>query len=106
MLITNSDIQDDFSTKTQTISSAPIAYYCSNVSALADKKVYSSLVSTLGDVVEKKYKQNVVKCAGVIIDTTSQFAEPAGFELLKNAVEAFKGIDLIECSKYNCRYWA
>jgi polyribonucleotide 5'-hydroxyl-kinase len=84
------DVVEEFSAATNLYKTSPIVYYYGTTDIQEKKHVYSSMLTELAKSVVKKLDDKLVKHAGVIIDTPSQFAEPSGSEMLYQAIDDFE----------------
>ncbi|KAJ3126799.1 hypothetical protein HK098_007092 [Nowakowskiella sp. JEL0407] len=86
------DAEEELGFSPVTTTTTPLVYYYGYSSPTDKPRLYTSLTKKLASVVKKKMDSDEeVKFAGMIIDTPSQFVEPAGYDLLMNAIEEFKG---------------
>eukprot|EP00842_Homolaphlyctis_polyrhiza_P006326 jgi/Hompol1/6695/HPOL_000415-RA len=84
------DCEDEFSAPTTLMGTTPIVYYYGFTEPLERPKLYCAIVSKMASVINTKMQDPELNASGFIIDTPSQFAEPAGFDLLKDAIQSFQ----------------
>ncbi|KAJ3404465.1 hypothetical protein HDU80_002811 [Chytriomyces hyalinus] len=85
------DVEEGMGGTLVSTGTSPIVFYYGYGEPLEKAKLYSKLIGRLAEVVDAKTKSDSkVRCAGVIINTPSQFSESNGYALLTQAVEEFK----------------
>ncbi|KAI9333142.1 Pre-mRNA cleavage complex II protein Clp1-domain-containing protein [Obelidium mucronatum] len=85
------DVEEGMGGTLASSGTSPIVFYYGYNEPTEKEKLYKKQVERLAAVVDAKLDSDPqVRIAGVIIDTPSVFAEPAGYPLLQHAIEAFK----------------
>ncbi|KAJ3003434.1 UNVERIFIED_CONTAM: Cleavage polyadenylation factor subunit clp1 [Siphonaria sp. JEL0065] len=85
------DIEEGMGGTLVSSGTSPMVFYYGYNEPSEKDKLYKNQVERLAAVVEAKLKSDAgVRCAGIIIDTPAQFAEPAGQPLLSHAIDSFK----------------
>ncbi|KAI8905957.1 Pre-mRNA cleavage complex II protein Clp1-domain-containing protein [Gorgonomyces haynaldii] len=84
------DVELDFSAPETFMLTTPLAYYYGYGSPLEKPVLYNSMVSSLASKVNMKMQDELVKSAGIIVDTPHQFSEPQGFDHLTHAIKQFQ----------------
>ncbi|KAH6588784.1 hypothetical protein BASA50_010490 [Batrachochytrium salamandrivorans] len=84
------DCEEDFGAPLTVAGTTPLVYYHGHTTPLEKITLYNAIVKKLSSVANLKLESPDHKASGLIADSPSQFADPAGFEHLNHAITSFQ----------------